>query len=586
MKNSLTKLDFQLAYLAMLTKQQIKPLSRWEKGIPIKSGQAKILKKYGLKIENVKRKLLNGKYIYETVFSKKSRYLDIYLKNFENKPVTTQKCDREKEGFLFGYPSCCVKNFIENGYTKNPYIGKEQEILFHWICPDCRITPSLIPYYQKIYNECEQIFSEPVVKLLPHHIANLGRKALPVAAAFLLASGASLLADDHWLPISDDPDNDYLSYREEILLGTHYFDFGFSAADSIAKSYKAIIDSLPREISDTICYAVDVFANGFYNCPICGETANMGFVVIYNPLRNLEIDIPYMALHFMEHGSFSYIIEGDTSRVDIELLKEVLAPFDIQHLIVETANDNDNDGLNNPSELYFETEPENPYTHNLGIDDGQEITEAIIEHISDLPVYIGGGQPTDYIYIQYIPAYGFETCNICGKTVNMGYVKIKNPIQDTFIDFPIIGLHYMSHGRFAYSGSYNQNEIDPIELATVLDIDLTSIDNLPEIAEKYGYQLINFPNPFTGSTTISFSATSLRYATPRQAQIKIYNLKGQFVRCLECGESLSAKATESLYSISWDGKDENGKPVPGGIYLLKLEINGMEAGTKKCLLIR
>ena len=109
---------------------------------------------------------------------------------------------------------------------------------------------------------------------------------------------------------------------------------------------------------------------------------------------------------------------------------------------------------------------------------------------------------------------------------------------------------------------------------------------MPEIAEKYGYQLINFPNPFTESTTISFSATSLRYATPRQAQIKIYNLKGQFVGCLECGESLSAKATESLYSISWDGKDENGKPVPGGIYLLKLEINGMEAGTKKCLLIR
>lgn len=31
MKDSLTKLDFQLAYLAMLTKTQIKPLSRWEK---------------------------------------------------------------------------------------------------------------------------------------------------------------------------------------------------------------------------------------------------------------------------------------------------------------------------------------------------------------------------------------------------------------------------------------------------------------------------------------------------------------------------------------------------------------------------
>ncbi len=587
MKNSLTKLDFQLAYLAMLTKHQIKPLSRWEKGIPIKSGQAKILKRYGLKVENIKRKLLNGKYTSETIFSTKSRYLDIYLKNFENKPITIQKSDREKEGFLFGYPSCCVKNFVENGYTKNPYIGKEQEILFHWVCPNCRITPSLIPYYQKIYNECKQIFSEPEIKLLPHHIANLGRKALPIAAAFLLASGASLLADDHWLPVGDDPDNDYLSYREEILLGTHCFSLYPTSADSIAKSYKTIIDSLPREISDTICYAVDVFANGFYNCPICGETANMGFVVIYNPLRNLEIGIPYMALHFMEHGSFSYIIEGDTSRVDIELLKEVLAPFDTQHLIVETANDNDDDGLNNPSELYYETGPNNPQTHNLGIDDGQEITEVIIEYISDLPVVeFGGTPPTDQVYLEYCEVWGLETCNICGQLVNMGYVDIINPIQGTSLYFPIIGLHYISHGRFAYAGSTNQGEIDPIELATVLDIDLTSIDHLPEIAEKYGYQLINFPNPFTGSTTISFSATSLRYATPRQAKINIYNLKGQFVRCLECGESLSAKATESLYSISWDGTDEKSKPVPSGIYLYNLEIDGKTKVSQKMLLLR
>ncbi|MCK4358776.1 MAG: T9SS type A sorting domain-containing protein [Candidatus Cloacimonetes bacterium] len=580
MNNNLKKLDFQLAYLAMLTKQQIKPLSRWEKGTNLKHFTT--LKKFGLKVENVKRKLLNGKYTSETIFSTKSKYLDIYLRNFENKPIAIQKSDREKEGFLFGYPSCCVKNFVEDGYTKNPYIGKEQEILFHWVCPHCRITPSLIPYYQKIYNECQLLFSESNGKLFPHNISSFSKKALPYAAAFLLALGApvinsnKLFADDHWLPVFGDNDNDYLSYKEEILMGTQCFYLYPTSADSIAKSYKTIIDSLPRETSDTTCYAIDIFANGFYNCPICGETANMGFVVIYNPLRNLEIDIPYMALHFMEHGSFSYAIGQDTTRIDIELLKKVLAPFDTQHLIVETADDNDDDGLNNPSELYFETDPENPYTHNIGIDDGQEITEAIIEHISDLPVYIGGGQPTDYIYIQYIPAYGFETCNICGKTVNMGYVTIKNPTQGTFIDFSIIGLHYISHGRFAYEGSTNQGEIDPIELATVLDIDLTSIDHLPEIAEKYGYQLINFPNPFTGSTTISFSATDLHGL----AQIKIYNIKGQLVRQFKL-----QKAKGKNY-IEWDGKDENGKPVPGGIYLLKLEIDGMEAETKKCLLIR
>ena len=575
MKNPITKLDFQLAYLTMLTKQQIKPLSRWEKRIS--SQKVGILKKQGLKLETVQRKLLNGKYSYETIFSTKSRYLDIYLKNFYNQPIVTQKSDRKKEGFLFGYPSCCVKNFIENGYTKNPYIGKEQEILFHWVCPDCRITPSLIPYYQKIHNECQQLFSESDVRLFPHHMAGFGKKALPYAAAFLLALGTPLLADDHWLTVPDDPDLNYLSYKEDILLGTQCLYSFIPSADSIAKAYKTIIDNLPREQSDTTCYAVDNYTYGFYNCPICGETANMGTVTVHNPLRNLEIDIPYMAMHFMNHGSFSFIIEEDTSRVDIELLKEVLAPFDIEHLSIITLNDNDNDGLNNPSELYFETDPENPYTHNLGIDDGQEMTEAIIEHISDLPVVEAGGTPPDdKVYLLYGEVWGFESCDICGQNLNMGTVDIINPMNGTSMSFSIIGLHYMAHGRFAYNGTENTGEIDPIELATILDINLVSIDNLPEIAEKYGYQLINFPNPFTGSTTISFSATDLH----ELSNIRIYNIKGQLVK-----QFIIPNSKFLINEVEWDGKDENGEPVPTGIYLYMLS-DGENSITKKMILLR
>jgi len=54
---------------------------------------------------------------------------------------------------------------------------------------------------------------------------------------------------------------------------------------------------------------------------------------------------------------------------------------------------------------------------------------------------------------------------------------------------------------------------------------------------------------------------------------------------LECGESLSTKATESLYSISWDSKDENGKFLANGIYFYKL-ISGNESAIKKMVLLR
>ncbi len=585
MKNPLTKLDFQLAYLAMLTKEQIKPLSRWEKGILISSRDFYILRRYGLKVENVKRKLLNGNYTYETIFSTKSRYLDSYLRNFANKPMATHKSDRIKEGFLFGYPYCCVKNFVENGYTKNPYIGKEQEILFHWVCPDCRNTPSLIPYYQKIHNECEHIFAEASSTHFNHPIAGLCRKSLPVAASFLIAFGTPLIvnsqlhADDHWLPVENDADSDFLSYREEILLGTQEFFLYPSAADSIAKSYKTIIDFLPRKVSDITCYAKDNYAYGVYPCPICGDRINMGEVIVYNPLHSLEIEIPYMAMHFMEHGSFSYMIGEEASRIDIELLKEVSAPFDTQHLVVETASDNDNDGLSNASEEHFDMSPNNPYTNNIGIDDGQEITEAIVEHISDLPVVdYGGAPPTDQVYLWYLLTDGTGTCSICGKSVDMGGVRIVNPMQETSIYIPIISLHYMAHGRFAYSGTANTGEVDPIELCTVLDIDLTGIENLPEIAEKYGYQVINFPNPFNTSTTISFSAIDLH----RLIEIKIYNIKGQLVKTL----TPMISDQNPMTNVEWDGTDENSKPVPSGIYLCKLEVDGKTAATRKCLLIR
>lgn len=417
---------------------------------------------------------------------------------------------------------------------------------------------------------------------MPHHIPirRLAEKALPVAAAFLLASGASLLADEHWLPVPDDPDNDYLSYREEILLGTYDFYFDFSTADSIAKSYKTIIDSLPREVSDTTCYAVDNFADGLYTCPICGEEIDMGFVTIHNPLRNLEKNIPYMALHFMEHGSFSYIIEEDTSRVDIESLKEVLAPFDTQHLVIETQNDSDDDGLNYFSELHFNTDPANPETHNLGIDDGQEITEAIIEHISDLPAFkIGETPPTDQIYIIYDDyVEGYENCNICGKSVLMGTCSIINPLNGVSVEsLPIISLHYMAHGRFAYSGTTHEGEADPIELATVLDIDLAGIGNLPEIAAQYGYQLINFPNPFTGSTTISFCNTEVTKPT----EIKVYNLKGQLVKEL----GVRSKGL-GVYEAIWDGRDANNQACSSGIYFVNLELDGVSVETQKVLLVR
>ncbi|MGC9337940.1 MAG: T9SS type A sorting domain-containing protein [Candidatus Cloacimonadia bacterium] len=102
-----------------------------------------------------------------------------------------------------------------------------------------------------------------------------------------------------------------------------------------------------------------------------------------------------------------------------------------------------------------------------------------------------------------------------------------------------------------------------------------SIDEIPE--EIASPKIINFPNPFSTSTTISFSIPP-HYKD--DAEIEIYNLKGQRIRELKI-ENLKLK----INKVVWDGKDAYGKQMPSGIYFAKLSL-GEESAVKKMLLIR
>ncbi|MCK4358921.1 MAG: T9SS type A sorting domain-containing protein [Candidatus Cloacimonetes bacterium] len=105
------------------------------------------------------------------------------------------------------------------------------------------------------------------------------------------------------------------------------------------------------------------------------------------------------------------------------------------------------------------------------------------------------------------------------------------------------------------------------------------VDDWSEPTDFTLYQ--NYPNPFSSFTTIAF----LTAENTKNAEIKIYNVKGQLVKCLECGESLSTIAPMYRdYSINWDGKDNNGKKLSDGIYFYKLDIKN--SPIKKMLLLR
>jgi hypothetical protein len=72
--------------------------------------------------------------------------------------------------------------------------------------------------------------------------------------------------------------------------------------------------------------------------------------------------------------------------------------------------------------------------------------------------------------------------------------------------------------------------------------------------------LSNYPNPFNPTTTIRFE---LPYVT--SVQVSIYNLRGQEVARLGEGTMV-----QGYHHLAWDGRDQRGKSVPGGIYIARL----------------
>ncbi len=77
------------------------------------------------------------------------------------------------------------------------------------------------------------------------------------------------------------------------------------------------------------------------------------------------------------------------------------------------------------------------------------------------------------------------------------------------------------------------------------------------------YQLMqNYPNPFNPTTRIEY-----RVSNAARVVLKIYNILGQEIRTL-----VDALQEPGVYSIEWNGKDNRGAEVAGGVYFYRLEV--------------
>jgi len=151
----LKTIDLELAYLALLTREGLKPLSRWEK--PLDQAGLDGLEQVGLLTRQVPRSVRNGQAFTETVFGKAPAYIELYASHFENLPVDKSAETVRVEGFVFGYPPCCVAHYIRRPYAPNEFPMEKQKVLFHWACKGCILTPLLTPAYERIYRLTESL---------------------------------------------------------------------------------------------------------------------------------------------------------------------------------------------------------------------------------------------------------------------------------------------------------------------------------------------------------------------------------------------------------------------------------------------
>lgn len=308
--------------------------------------------------------------------------------------------------------------------------------------------------------------------------------AAGTAAAITFATGLALnkaLAVDHQLPVTQDADADLLANKEELAIGYHVLGLDQNRNDildgvELAKRCAAIIDQLPwqEQALPGQTYKWCSIVWGVETCDVCGETVNMGPAGIVNPQLGLSVDCPLIAIHYMEHGSFSYAGNVHNDRLDVPTLLRALElryPYDPnEHQLPLHTDDLDGDLLDDAEELsasynLYDDDQDNDLTP-----DGIELAKQCAEVIDELPLVDPNDPPPDELYKVEHRLRGLETCDICSSTVNMGTIEIINPQLALTIEFPFLSAHYMSHGSFSYSGDIHIGRVNVPLLVRVLEM--------------------------------------------------------------------------------------------------------------------
>jgi hypothetical protein len=89
---------------------------------------------------------------------------------------------------------------------------------------------------------------------------------------------------------------------------------------------------------------------------------------------------------------------------------------------------------------------------------------------------------------------------------------------------------------------------------------LTSVQPKDQILPAKFFVSQNYPNPFNPSTTIE-----IQLAETNNLIVSIFDVTGRLINTL-----VNNKLEAGLYSVELNGKDQNGRLIPTGVYIVKV----------------
>jgi hypothetical protein len=122
------------------------------------------------------------------------------------------------------------------------------------------------------------------------------------------------------------------------------------------------------------------------------------------------------------------------------------------------------------------------------------------------------------------------------------------------------GVSYVASARFEIADPFDTYRVG----ITMLGLD--AMTGVADVQAAGASLLPNTPNPFNPQTTIAYEL-----ASPQPVQLAIYDTRGRQVRALVHGDVMPA----GRHSLVWDGRSDDGRELPSGVYLSRLEAGGV-----------